>query len=408
MLRLLTLFACLFNLMFADVRVGLEVLLERGLIKEWRGRRAALLTHAAAVDRFLRPSAEVLSDSRWGLKLKVIFGPEHGLDGAAYANERVAHKQYRGIPVISLFGDNRRPSEAMLRDVEVLFVDLQEIGLRWYTYASTLFYCMEMAAKLGIEVVVLDRPNPMGGLIMDGPMLDTSLRSFVGYVNVPACHGMTIAELARLFNKEYHINCKLRVIAMEGWERKMVFSQTGLPWVLPSPNMPEADTPMYSAITGPLGELGIVSVGIGYTLPFKLIGAPWLDHEKLAQRITALKIPGLRARPLLFKPHYGKFHGQVCKGIQLFIHDHKALQPLHASFTIMALLLELHPQEVQQAIKSSSNSQKEMFAKVLGTRSVLQALEQPQLPLTKLVNLHKNQRRDFQEIRKPYLLPQYR
>jgi len=408
LLRLLTLFACAFTLIYAEVRVGLEVLLERGLIKDWRGRRAALLTHAAAVDRFLRPSAEILSDSRWGLKLQVIFGPEHGIDGAAYANERVDNRNYRGIPVISLFGDNRRPSEAMLRNVEVLFVDLQEIGLRWYTYASTLFYCMETAAKLGIEVVILDRPNPMGGLIMDGPMLDNSLRSFVGYINVPACHGMTIAELARLFNKEYHINCKLRVIAMEGWERKMVFSQTGLPWVLPSPNMPEPDTPMYSAITGPLGELGLVSVGIGYTLPFKLVGAPWMDHEKLAQRFNNMKIAGVRARPLVFKPHYGKFKGQNCNGIQLFIHDPRALQPLHASFAILALLQELHPQEVQQAIKQSTKAQKEMFAKVLGTHSVLQALEQPQLPLTKLVNLHKNQRRDFHEIRKPYLLPQYR
>ena len=203
-----------------------------------------------------------------GVFLKALFSPEHGLTGLAYSWEKVKDHKEDGIPVYSLHGETRRPTAAMLKDLDVLIYDIQDIGVRPYTYISTLFYSMEEAAKRHMQFVVLDRPNPINGHMIDGPMLEEQWRSYIGYINIPYCHGMTIGELAEYFNAEYKIGCNLKVVAMEGWSRDMTFKDTGLHWVPTSPHIPEAETPLFFATTGLIGELNIVNIGIGYTLPF--------------------------------------------------------------------------------------------------------------------------------------------
>ena len=198
----------------------------------------------------------------------------------------------------------------MLKGIDLLIYDIQDIGSRSYTFLSTLLYVMEEAAKQQIKVMVLDRPNPINGIVMDGPMLEEKWRSFLGYINVPYCHGMTIGELAQYFNGEYKIGCDLEVIPMKGWKRTMSFKDTHLPWVPTSPHVPEAETALVYPVTGILGELGIVNIGIGYTLPFKLIGAPWIQAEAFAEQLNQQQFPGVRFLPFYYRPFYGKFEGE--------------------------------------------------------------------------------------------------
>jgi uncharacterized protein YbbC (DUF1343 family) len=388
------------------VKVGLEVLCERDLDGAWKGKRVGLLTHAAAVDRSLKPSFEVIK-ARKSIQLVALFAPEHGLDGAIHAGDDVADGSHRSIPVHSLHGPRRRPTEQMMRSIDVLLVDLQDVGLRYYTYASTLFYCMEEAAKYGVEVVVLDRPNPISGLLVDGPMLEEKYRSFVGYSNTALCHGMTIGELARFFAAEYHIPCHLRVIGMEGWKRSMSFGQTGRFWVPPSPNIPEPDTPIYYAITGAIGEVGLANIGVGFTMPFKVIGAPWIQGQQLSQRLTQLKLPGIRFRPIHYKPFYGKFKDELCQGVQLMITDARILRPTQICYALLSALKELYPKQVEEALTKCSDDRKQMFCKVLGTDAVLQLALKEKTPYPKLVAIHHGQRQDFVVKRKKALLSQY-
>ncbi len=392
---------------WSAVKVGLEVLFERNLDREWSGKRVALLTHAAAVDRNLKPGFESFRTRKKNYRLVALFAPEHGLDGAVRAGDEVRDAEHRTLPIHSLHGPRRRPSEEMMKAVDVLVVDLQDVGLRYYTYASTLFYCMEEAAKYGVEVVVLDRPNPIGGLLVDGPMLEDRFRSFVGYANVAMCHGMTIGELARFFNSEYHVGCKLKVVGMEGWKRSMSYGQTGRFWVPPSPNIPEPDTPIYYAMTGAIGEIGLANIGVGFTMPFKVVGAPWIDGLRLSHRLSELKLPGIRFRPIHYRPFYGKFKDESCQGVQLMLTDPRALKPSQVCFAIIGVLKELYPKQIEEAVTQCAEDRKQMFCKVLGTDAIHQLILQEKAPYPKLVNVHKAQRQEFIAKRKKALLPQY-
>ena len=392
---------------WAQVKTGLEVLLERQLDRDFNGKRVGLLTHAAAVDGHLQPSYELLQARAKKWQLVCLMAPEHGLDGATYAGADVADGSRKQIPIYSLHGQRRRPTEAMLSGLDILLVDLQDIGLRYYTYISTLFYCMEEAAKYGVEVVVLDRPNPLGGTLVDGPMLEEKVRSFVGYVNVPICHGMTIGELARYFKGEYHIGCGLRVIAMEGWKRSDLYAQTGRAWVPPSPNIPEPDTPLFCAMTGPIGELGALNIGIGYTLPFKVLGAPWIEENSFAQALNQMRLPGLRFRPISYRPFYGKFKDELCHGVQLIVTDWRQVRPTQVCFALLAALKERYPKQLAQTLSAVSKEKQSMFHKVLGTEEIWRLLLQDRAPYSKMLALHKPGRQDFQQKRRKYLLSQY-
>jgi len=293
----------------------------------------------------------------------------------------------------------------MLKNVDVIVYDIQDIGIRSYTYATTLFYVMEEAAKYHIPVIVFDRPNPMGGLMVDGPMLDTKWRSFIGYINVPYCHGMTIGELALFFNQEYKIHCNLEVIPMKGWTREMTFGDTGLAWTPTSPQVPEADTPFFQAATGILGELSIVNIGIGYTLPFKIVGAPWIDAEKFVDALEAQHLLGVRFLPFHYTPFFGLYSKEVCHGVKIIITDPHRYSPSSVCSLIIGILKSLYPAEVTKRLKSIDNTKKTLFCNAWGSETILDILQSEKHPTWKLIALGKASVKDpFLAKRKEYLL----
>lgn len=382
------------------VKLGIDRFFDEGQKIVVKKKRVGLVTNHTGVNSELRPTLEIFKEKT---KLVAVFAPEHGLFGDE--RKEVKIEDLKGeIPIYSLHGETKRPTDEMLKDIDILVYDIQEIGCRSYTYASTLFYVMEEAAKRKIPVIVLDRPNPMGGLVVDGPMLEDKWRSFLGYVNVPYCHGMTIGELALFFNKEYKIGCTLHVIAMTGWKRSMTFKDTGLSWIPTSPYIPEPDTPFYYASTGILGALGVVNIGIGYTLPFKVIGAPWIDANDLANKLNSQKLPGVKFVPFHYKPFYGKFEGKKCEGVKIVITDVHKYRPLCVQYLLIGILKSLYPVQFRTKLSQITQNDKQQFSKVNGTDHIIKTLENEQYVAWKLIGYDKEQRQEFLEKRKSYLL----
>jgi len=260
------------------VRVGADVFVSSQQYTPLKKKRIGLITNQSAVNKDVITTFELLRSHDF--QVKALFAPEHGFYGDAYAYDQIQDDVFQGIPIYSLHGTHRKPTDRMLENVDLLVYDIQDIGSRSYTYLTTLFYCMEVAAEKKIPFVVLDRPNPMGGYLCDGPLLEEEFRSFLGYVAIPYCHGMTIGELARLFKVETNSSIDLRVVKMEGWKRGMSFEETGLMWVPTSPQIPESDTPFFYPTTGIIGHCSLANIGVGYTLPFKVLGAPWIVSEQ--------------------------------------------------------------------------------------------------------------------------------
>lgn len=388
-----------------SVKVGADRFFDEGIYSCLDGKKVGILTNQTGVNSQLRSTIDLFVEHAGNYQVVALFAPEHGLKGEAHAAQKVeGGKDPHGIPIHSLYGETRRPTEAMLRGIDVLIYDIQDIGVRSYTYATTLFYLMEAAAKYGIQVIVLDRPNPLGGNLVDGPMLEEKWRSFLGYVNVPYCHGLTIGELALFFNAEYQVKCKLRVIKMEGWERSMTFNQTGAPWIPTSPQIPEADTPFYCASTGLLGELGLVNVGIGYTLPFKLVGAPWINAQKFADELNAQKFSGVRFVPFCYLPFFGSLRGKQCQGIKIVITNPQTYKPLFVQFLILGLLKTLYPKEFSDAFNALSSSQKELFCKACGNENMLKLIEKEKYIAWKLIQYQHGEREEYLVKRKRYLI----
>lgn len=391
------------------VSVGAELLFTENYVHLIKGKRVGLITNHTAVSGKMISTIDLLKKNapKYGFILSTLFAPEHGITGSAHANESVKdEKDPDGIPIYSLHGSTRRPTDKMLSKVEVLLFDIQDIGSRSYTYSTTLFYAMEEAAKRNIPVVVLDRPNPINGMVIDGPMLEEKWRSMVGYVNVPYCHGMTIGELARFFNAEYQVGCKLEVVPMKGWQRTMTFHDTGLPWIPTSPYIPEATTALFYPTTGILGELKIVNTGIGYTLPFKLIGAPWIDAKVFAQSLNNQKFPGVYFEPFYYRPFYGRFAHEDCEGVLIVITDPLAYKPVSTQYLLIGMLKSLYPEKVKDAL-ASSNENKSMFCKVNGTDKIYQMINDEKNIVWKLRSFHEKERQDFAILRKKYLISSY-
>lgn len=401
---------CLLTLpLSADVSVGADILFEHGAPSILNGKNIGIITNQSAVNRQMRTTFELLKTHAVDYKLIAVFAPEHGFYGDAYACEKVQHQEIDAIPLYSLHGKHRRPTEEMLRGIDLLIYDIQDIGSRSYTFLSTLFYCMEEAARAHIPVIVLDRPNPMGGLVVDGPLIEEKWRSFLGYANIPYCHGMTVGELARLFNKEYNVGCALTVVPMRGWKREMTFTDTGLPWVPTSPQIPEADTPFFYPTTGLLGHCSIVNIGIGYTLPFKLAGAPWIDAEAFAATLNAQNLPGVHFQPYYFRPFFGKFKLENCQGVRVVITDAHAYLPLTTQFTMMGVLKNMYPKYFEEALGRvmASRGKTEVFHKLNGTEAILDTLTHDKFVIWKLRTLCKEARTQFLPIREKYLMAQY-
>ena len=386
------------------VKLGSDCLFEDVNLASLTGKRVALLTNQTGLDSELRTTMQRLIEAEGPYKIVALFSPEHGLQGVSFAGEKVGDTKMGKIPCYSLHGNHRRPTEEMLTGIDVIIYDIQDVGSRCYTYTTTLFYMMEEAAKHKIEVIVLDRPNPMGGVIVDGPMLEEKEKSFLGYINVPYCHGMTIGELALFFNREYHVGCKLKVIPMKGWKREMRFLDTGLMWTPTSPQIPEDDTPIYYPVTGVLGELELVNIGVGYTLPFKIIGTPWIDADKFAAALSNQKLPGVKFLPFHFKPFFGPYKHKECHGVRLVVTDVTLFRPVTAGYLIMGVLKSLYPHEVAQRIKNTPATKKITFSHVNGTPLVLDLLTTEKYPGWKMASIDLDERKAFLEKRKKYLL----
>jgi uncharacterized protein YbbC (DUF1343 family) len=377
------------------------------MIDELKGKRVGLITNHTGVDSQLRSTIDLFLARAPEVKLVALFAPEHGLTGQAYAWEEVADaKGPAGIPIYSLHGKTRRPTPLMFQGIDVLVYDIQDIGCRSYTYTTTLFYVMEEAAKRGIPVIVLDRPNPINGIVVDGPMLQKKWRSYIGYINVPYCHGMTIGELARFFNDQYQVGCQLKVIGMKGWKRSMSFADTGLTWVPTSPYVPEADTPQFYATTGLLGELSLVSIGIGYTLPFKIVGAPWIKARQLADVLNEQKLPGVYFMPFHYRPFYGAHQGKNCQGVMIIVTDPKTYRPVSSQYMILGVLKNLYPKQVLARLNALDPSKKELFCKACGNDEMLNLLLKEPYVAWKLILFQKEERGQFLQERKKYLIYQ--
>lgn len=356
------------------VKPGVEVLVERDFAG-LKGKRVGLVTNPSGVDRYLNSTVDILYNAP-GVELVALYGPEHGVRGDMYAGDKVADTRdaATGLPVHSLYGSTRKPTPEMLEGIDVMVYDIQDVGARSYTFISTLGLVMEACAEKGIEVMVLDRPNPLGGNKIEGCYVEQPFNSFVSQFRIPYIYGLTVGELAWMINEEglnrgqlgnqEPVKCKLTVIPMDGWRRDMLYEDTGLPWVLPSPNIPFKDTPVYYSASGICGELyGFMDIGIGYTLPFQVFGATWLDPEKLKARLESYDLPGISFRTIWYKPIAGSRKGELVKGLQFFFTDYEKARVTETQFYVMQAVAELYPDKKAFEVISGYG----LFDKVCGT-----------------------------------------
>ena len=328
----------------ANIALGVETLQEdTGYVELLKNKRLGLITNSTGVDCNLKTTTDILFENP-NFKLIALFAPEHGIRGEILAGEYVAKTmdEKTKLPVYSVYGKTRYPTEEMLSEIDVLLFDIQDIGARTYTYISTLFCAMQSAAKYRKEFVVLDRPNPLGGLNVEGPVIKEEYKSFIGLFDIPLLHGMTIGELAKFINEEYKMGLKLAVVPMKGWTRNMLWDDTGLVWVPTSPHIPSVDTAFFYAATGTVGSLN-VSNGVGYTLPFQLIGSKWLDPYGFSEKLNAKNIPGVKFQPYWFKPFYSFFKDKELAGVRLSLTDKKTFRPVRTALEILILLESLYP-----------------------------------------------------------------
>ena len=356
------------------VKTGIEVLRERNFAG-LEGKRVGLVTNPSGVDRFLNSTIDILFESSQ-VNLVALYGPEHGVRGDVYAGAKISDTkdESTGLPVYSLYGSTRKPTPEMLEGIDIMVYDIQDVGVRSYTFISTLGLVMEACAAADIEVMVLDRPNPLGGNKIEGCYVEQPFNSFVSQYRIPYVYGLTVGELAVMINEEGlnrgqkgdqdPVKCRLTVVPMEGWTRDMVYEDTGLPWVLPSPNIPFKDSPMYYASSGICGELyGFMNIGIGYTLPFQVFGALWLDPDKLKERLEGYQLPGISFRTIWYKPYFGSLAGKLVKGLQFFFTDYGKARLTDTQFYVMQAVAELYPDKKAFDVANGIG----LFDKVCGT-----------------------------------------
>ena len=353
------------------VRPGIEVLQADGF-KQLAGKRVGLITNPTGIDNNMRSTIDILAEAQ-NVRLTALFAPEHGVRGNHIAGALIANEvdQRTGIPIYSLHGRTRKPTPEMLKDIDVLVYDIQDIGCRSYTFISTMGLAMEAAARDGKEFIVLDRPNPLGGERVEGNLVERGRESFVGQYPIPYIYGLTPGELALYLNDSGLLGSRkvnLTVIPMDGWHRDMTFADTGMPWVLPSPHIPTTDAALLYPATGIMGELDYVSIGVGYTLPFSLAGAPWIDATSLAERLNDLHIDGVEFRAIYFKPFYAMFKGENLGGVQIYIRKRTSSPLSIIQFYIMQELASLYPSH--KAFAAAAQARLKMFDQVCGSPEV--------------------------------------
>ncbi|MCI1779719.1 MAG: DUF1343 domain-containing protein [Bacteroidales bacterium] len=346
-----------------------------------KGKRIGLVTNPTGVDARLRSTIDILNDAP-GVKLVALFGPEHGVRGNSYAGMSVSGDSKdpeTGITVYSLYGRHRMPTPEMLKGLDAVVYDIQDNGCRSYTFINTLGLLMEACARQGVEVIVLDRPDPLGGEKVEGCLVEPGCFSFVSMYDIPYVYGLTVGELATMLNEEHMIKgedgteenvpkCNLTVVPMEGWHRSMTYEQTGLPWVLPSPHIPQTVSACSYPASGILGELGYVSIGVGYTLPFQMFAAPWIDGNALSAELNSYHLPGVIFRPLFVKPFYSVFAGQNIGGVQFYFTDYGAARITEIQFYVMQAIAALYPQK--KVFDNANITRFNMFDKVCGSKYI--------------------------------------
>lgn len=365
-----------------------------------KGCNFALLTNPTGIDSEFRSTIEVCASIK-GAKLSAFFACEHGLRNELQAGvkfEDHIDEEY-GLPVYSLYGENRVPTAQSLQGLDAVVFDIQDLGVRFYTYLSTLVYVMSACAEHGVRLIVLDRPNPLGGHRVEGGLLHDDFHSMVGAWRMPVLSGMTIGEFARLVNAQAEKKCELEVIPLQGWRRSMEYTATGLPWIMPSPNMPTIDTVrIYGGNC--LFEGTNLSEGRGTTRPFELVGAPWLDHRRLCDTLNALGVPGVRYHPVTFTPTFQKHAGELCQGVYTYVTDKESFHSVESGLTMLHHIVAMHPNEFEWR---GSEDGKTFIDILSGSDEVRLRIAEPEA-LKDIAASWRKQSRDWEEAREIYLL----
>ena len=352
------------------IQTGIEVL-KNSNFKILEGKRVGLITNPTGVDNQLKSTIDILHEAP-NVNLVALFGPEHGVRGDVHAGDHVDNSSdpTTGLPVGSLYGKTRKATPDMLKGIDVLVYDIQDIGCRSFTYISTMGLAMEAAAENNIEFVVLDRPNPLGGLKVEGNLAEDGYISFVSQFKIPYLYGLTCGELAQMLNEENMLakQCKLTVVKMKGWKRKMDYTQTGLQWIPSSPHIPHAHSAFFYPVSGLVGELGYLSIGVGYTIPFQMFAADWIKAEEFASALNKLNLPGVHFRPMHLKPFYSVGVGTQMQGVQVHLTDYQKANLSEIQFYVMQVIAQLYP---DKAVFANANEKRfDMFDKVSGSNQI--------------------------------------
>lgn len=390
----------------AQVKPGIETLRDAGF-DVLQGKRIGLITNPTGVDSELNATPDILAAAD-GVTLAAMFAPEHGIRGDVPAGARVATSTdaATGVKVYSIYGRTKKPTPEMLAGIDALVYDIQDNGCRSYTFISTMGKAMEAAAEAGIEFIVLDRPNPLGGLRVEGSLTEADCISFVSQYPIPYLYGLTPGELALYLKGEGLIkgaeNLKLTVVPMEGWTRGMTYSDTMLPWVLPSPHIPNEDTCLYYPATGIAGELAWISIGVGYTMPFKTFAAPWIDAGKLSQQLNALDLPGISFRPIHYTPYYGIFKGEAVKGVEVYIEEADAVELTTVQFYVMQELHAMYPKQSPLTTTATNKNNLKMFDNVVGNKQIRQTLLKNEYKVSSILPIWNKDTQQFIEKKQRY------
>ena len=353
----------------ATVQTGIEVLRADGF-KLLEGKRVGLTTNPTGVDSNLKSTIDILWEAE-NVNLVALYGPEHGVRGNVHAGDVVDNEvdKKTGLKMYSLYGKTKKPNKEMMDEIDVMVYDIQDNGCRSYTYISTMGMLMEACIEHGKELIVLDRPNPLGGEKIEGCLVEDGYISFVSQFKIPYLYGQTPGELALYLNAtDYENKCKLTVVKMKGWERDMTWDETGLEWIVASPHVPHGQSAVFYPVTGIFGEFGYISIGVGYTLPFEVMGAPWISADTLAEAMNALELPGLEFRPIYYKPYYSTFQGELCQGVQIHILDYEKARLSEVQFLVVQELMRLWPEK--DWFELCNQKRFGMFDKVCGTNKI--------------------------------------
>ena len=387
------------------VEPGIEVLRDQNF-KILNGKRVGLITNPTGVNSKLQSTIDILFHAK-NVKLVALFGPEHGVRGDYSAGAYVESytDKETGLPVYSLYGKTSKPTKEMLKDIDVLVYDIQDIGCRSYTYISTMGKAMEAAAENNIPIVVLDRPNPLGGNIVEGNLVEDGFESFVSQFKIPYVYGLTCGELAKLLNSEGMLKngekCNLTVVPMKGWKRNMSFEDTGLPWVLTSPHVPHFDSPQFYVASGMMGELGTLSEGVGYTLPFQVFAAEWINADSLAAKMNALELEGVIFRPINFNPFYGRDKGKELHGVEIYFTNYRKVNLMSLQFLFMQVQTEMYPDK--NPFSLADQSRIKFFDKVCGTSKVRELFSK-NMKYEDIKDFLNKDVKSFRELSKKYYL----